>query len=79
MGHEDAFPEPALSARCRFSQRTFARTQGTGREAPFPDDRSEMRFDPNPSLVPPDTFLVGSKGTQTNYNGKRETIRREAS
>jgi len=36
VGHEDAFPEPALSARCRFSQRTFARTQGTGREAPKP-------------------------------------------
>jgi hypothetical protein len=34
MGHEDAFPEPTLSARCRFSQRTFAGTQGTWREAP---------------------------------------------
>jgi len=24
LGHEDAFPPPRLSARCRFSQRTFA-------------------------------------------------------
>jgi hypothetical protein len=30
--------------------------------APFPDVRSEMRFDPNPSVLSSDTFLVGSKG-----------------
>ena len=70
LGHEDAFPEPALSARFRFSQATFDRTHGNGRDASFPDVRSEMRFDSNPSLLPRDIFLVGSKGTQTNYNGK---------
>src|ERR1700757_3569956 len=37
MGHEDAFPRPRLSARCRFSQGTFARTRGNGRDAPKPD------------------------------------------
>ena len=30
-GHEDAFPRPMLSARCRFSQGTFAGTRGNGR------------------------------------------------
>jgi len=37
MGHEDAFPRSRLSARCRFSQGTFARTQGNGRDAPVAD------------------------------------------
>jgi hypothetical protein len=36
MGHEDALPQPRLSARCWFSQRTFVGTQGNGREAPNP-------------------------------------------
>jgi hypothetical protein len=35
-GHEDAFPRPRLSARCRFSQGTFAGTRGNGRDAPIP-------------------------------------------
>ena len=30
MGHEDAFPRPRLSGRCRFSQGTFAGTRATG-------------------------------------------------
>ena len=30
MGHEDAIPRPRLSARCRFSQRTFAGPRATG-------------------------------------------------
>jgi len=30
QGHEDAFPRPRLSARCRFSQGTFAGTRGNG-------------------------------------------------
>src|SRR6516225_1734724 len=34
LGHEDAFPRPRLSGRCRFSQVTFARTRGNGRDAP---------------------------------------------
>jgi hypothetical protein len=37
MGHEDAFPPPRLSGRCRFSQGTFAATRGNGRDAPTPD------------------------------------------
>ena len=28
--HEDAFPPPRLSVRCRFSHGTFARTRGNG-------------------------------------------------
>jgi hypothetical protein len=30
VGHEDAFPRPRLSARCRFSQRTFGGRGATG-------------------------------------------------
>jgi hypothetical protein len=37
MGHEDAFPPPRLSGRCRFSQGTFAGTRGNGEDAPIPD------------------------------------------
>src|SRR5580692_8811868 len=37
LGHEDAFPRPRLSARCWFSQGTFAGTWGNGRDAPIPD------------------------------------------
>jgi hypothetical protein len=36
MGHEDSFPRPRLSARCRFSHGTFAGTRGNGRDAPIP-------------------------------------------
>src|ERR1700739_3280875 len=43
MGHEDAFPRPRLSARCRFSQGTFAGTRGNGRDAPKPDTRRKPR------------------------------------
>src|SRR5260370_24652657 len=42
-GHEDAFPRPRLSARCRFSQGTFAGTWGNGRDAPIPGPRSNRR------------------------------------
>jgi hypothetical protein len=40
MGHQDAFLRPRLSGRCRFSQGTFARTRGNGRDAPIPDLRT---------------------------------------
>jgi hypothetical protein len=35
-GHEDAFPPPRLSGRCRFSHGTFAGTRGNGEDAPIP-------------------------------------------
>jgi len=41
QGHEDAFPRPRLSARCRFSQGTFAGTRGNGRDAPIPAIRRQ--------------------------------------
>ena len=34
MGHEDAFPRPRLNAHCRFSQETFAGSQGNGVRGP---------------------------------------------
>jgi len=36
VGHEDAFPPPRQSARCRFSQRTFAGTRDNWRDEPIP-------------------------------------------
>jgi hypothetical protein len=33
-GHEDAFPRPRLSGRCRFGQGTFAGTRGNAEDAP---------------------------------------------
>ena len=35
VGHEDTFPRPTLSARCRISQRTFGRTRGNGETRRF--------------------------------------------
>jgi hypothetical protein len=34
LGHEDAFPPPRLSGRCRFSQGTSAGTLGNDEDAP---------------------------------------------
>src|ERR1700730_4506684 len=49
-GHEDAFPRPRLSARCWFSQGTFAGTWGNGRDGAgfltFPPLPRNGRFDP---------------------------------
>ena len=36
-GHEDAFPPPKLSGRCRFSQETFVGTRVNARDAPLAD------------------------------------------
>jgi hypothetical protein len=35
MGHEDQFPPRRLSARCWFSQGTFAGARGNVRDAPI--------------------------------------------
>jgi hypothetical protein len=50
MGHEDAFPRSRLSARCRFSQGTFAGTRGNGRDAPIPAIRRTAIEPPVPTL-----------------------------
>jgi hypothetical protein len=55
MGHEDAFPRPTLSARCRFSQETFARTGRNGRDAPEPVIREFL-----PVPVGISTMRIGS-------------------
>jgi hypothetical protein len=36
VGHEDAFPRPRLSARCRFRKETIAGMRRNGRDAPLP-------------------------------------------
>ena len=35
VGHEDPFPRPGPSGRCRFGQETFAGFRGNGRDAPI--------------------------------------------
>jgi hypothetical protein len=35
-GHEDEFPRPGPSDRCRFGEETFAGTSANGQDAPFP-------------------------------------------
>jgi hypothetical protein len=40
VGHEDAFPRPRLSARCRLGKATFAGTPGNGQDAPQPGVQS---------------------------------------
>jgi hypothetical protein len=59
LGEEDAFPRPRLSARCRFSQGTFAGTRGNGRDAPAPAIREanvqtavEPGFSANVKITP---------------------------
>jgi hypothetical protein len=47
MGHEDAFPRPRLSARCRFSQVTYAAMRGSG-------------ITPNEQAACPRAFAAGS-------------------
>jgi hypothetical protein len=39
MGHEDAFPQPRLSARCRFRKKTITGMPRNGRDAPKPGVR----------------------------------------
>ena len=34
LGHEDAFPLPSASGRCRFGQGTFAVASGNDEDAP---------------------------------------------
>jgi hypothetical protein len=36
MGHEDAFPPPSLSGRCRLGEATFAGMGGKEEDAPKP-------------------------------------------
>ena len=42
-GHEERFPLPSARGRCRFSQGTFARTRGNGRDAPIPAIRASAQ------------------------------------
>jgi hypothetical protein len=49
-GQEERFPPPRLSARCRFSQGTFAGTRGNGRDAPEADSE--------PNRSPASAFLL---------------------
>ena len=55
MGHEERFPPSRLSGRCRFSQGTFARTRGNGRDAPIADLKpaitKSFRFGPIVTLA----------------------------
>ena len=37
MGHEERFPSPSLSGRCRLGEATFAGMRGKEEDAPIPD------------------------------------------
>jgi hypothetical protein len=37
MGHEERFPRPRPSDRCRFEEETFAGASANGRDAPIAD------------------------------------------
>jgi hypothetical protein len=52
MGHEDAFPRPRLSARCRFRKETFAGTRSSGSLAP-----KAAIYDGDPTLASPKEWL----------------------
>ena len=41
MVHEERFPLPSARGRCRFGQRTFARSSGNERDAPTPAVRAK--------------------------------------
>src|SRR5215468_485114 len=55
-GHEDQFPSPMSSDRCRFSQETFARSSDNGRSAPIAVTDGAPR---GPLSAPPQTFAIG--------------------
>src|SRR5580704_7387881 len=79
QGHEDAFPPPRLSGRCRFSQGTFAGTRGNGEDAPIPAvprTDSESRGSPKPA-----NRAVESRkplGPYGNYSNEPAAIRAKA-
>jgi hypothetical protein len=50
MGHEDAFPRPRLSARCRFGKATFGGTHGNEKDAPIPAIRQTAMEPRGPTL-----------------------------
>jgi hypothetical protein len=56
MGHEDVFPPPRLSGRCRFSQGTFAGTRGNGEDAPIQAVRGEIEWARLPDADLPVSF-----------------------
>jgi len=59
MGHEDAFPRPSVSARCRFSQGTFAGASGNDEDAPkpvIPSVSGRRRSTPNQSFMHLENF-----------------------
>jgi hypothetical protein len=51
--HEERFPPPRLSARCRFSQGTFAGMRGNGRDAPIPAVRGAAVEPPSSTSYEP--------------------------
>ena len=55
MGHEERFPPPRLSGRCRFGQGTSAGASGNDEDAPIPDlpvlSPERGGSDPKPTLI----------------------------
>jgi hypothetical protein len=63
MGHEDQFPSPGPSDRCRFSQETFRRPSGNEPDPPKPDKAGDrvLVHGPNALRLPPN--ITQSSGT----------------
>jgi hypothetical protein len=88
VGHEDAFPRPRLSARCRFGQGNFTGTRGNGRDAPKADllgrepRRSRKRPGQNgwlsqhllPGVNTPGDDLTGSGSVEHDSAEKRQRV-----
>jgi hypothetical protein len=58
-GHEDAFPRPRLSARCRFSQGTFPGTRGNDKVAPISAVRGAIIEPLRSTLLGPSFMSLG--------------------
>ena len=74
-GHEDAFPQPRLSAHCWFSQRTFAGARGNGEVAPSAVIRGTASLQPgstrNRSFIKHHRMRAAAGGDDNAAHGGR--------
>jgi hypothetical protein len=65
-GHEDEFPPPSLSGRCRLVEPTFAEMGGKEENAPLADPRATTFRRPHP--IPNTTFRVRRRIAQLDLH-----------
>ena len=75
VGHEHALPQPRLSARCWFSQRTFAGARGNGEVAPSAVIRGTASLQPgstrNRSFIKHHRMRAAAGGDDNAAHGGR--------